>query len=164
MKKSMIRNVLTAGLVFASLPAAACSFEPYLGTICTMGTNFCPRGWAPAEGGILPIAQNQALFSLLGTQFGGDGQVTFALPDLRGRSVLGVGTGPGLSQTAIGEKGGAESSSLTIASQPVNNQISKRTVTVDVVTQVGGSPINTRSPYLGMTTCIAIEGVYPSRP
>lgn len=80
-----------------------------------VGFNFCPRGWAAADGQILPIDQNQSLYSLLGTQFGGDGRTTFALPDLRGRSIVHVGDGPGLENYRIGEKQGAESVVATIA-------------------------------------------------
>lgn len=162
MNKSIVKNLLAATLALASLPAAACGVEPFLGQVCTFSFNFCPRGYLPADGSVVPISQNQALFALLGTQFGGNGTTTFALPDLRGRTIIGMGQGAGLSNVTIGEKGGAESSSLAVASQPVDNQISKRSVTVDVVTQVGGNPISTRSPYLGMTTCIATQGIFPS--
>ena len=70
--------------------------EPYLGQILMVGFNFAPRGWAQCDGQTLPIAQNQALFSLLGTTYGGDGRTTFRLPDLRGRRSTHVGQGPGL--------------------------------------------------------------------
>ena len=92
--------------------------EPFIGELKTFGFNFAPRGWALCEGQLLPIAQNTALFSLLGTTFGGDGRTTFALPDLRGRYAVGVGNGPGLSSYRWGQKGGAETHTLTTAQMP----------------------------------------------
>jgi microcystin-dependent protein len=83
--------------------------------------NFSPRGWAFCNGQILPIAQNTALFSLLGTTFGGNGQTTFALPDLRGRVANSSGQGPGLSSYDLGQVGGTESETLTINQMPMHN-------------------------------------------
>ena len=82
--------------------------EPFAGEIRMVGFNFAPRGWAFCDGQLLPISQNDALFSLLGTIYGGDGRTTFALPDLRGRSPkhAGGGNGPGLRQVWLGERGG----------------------------------------------------------
>ena len=80
--------------------------EPYLGQIMVVGFNFAPRGWALCDGQLLPISQNTALFSLLGTIYGGDGRTTFALPDLRGRMALHPGQGPGLPRYDQGEVGG----------------------------------------------------------
>jgi microcystin-dependent protein len=80
--------------------------------------NFAPAGWAQANGQLLPIAQNTALFSLLGTQFGGNGTTTFALPDLRGRVAIHQGQGPSLTDHTVGEKGGAETVTLTSAQMP----------------------------------------------
>ena len=84
------------------------SSEPFLAEIIMFGGNFNPRGWALCNGQLLPIAQNSALFSLLGTTFGGDGRTNFALPDLRGRVPIHAGQGPGLSNYRLGQKGGAE--------------------------------------------------------
>ena len=70
--------------------------EPFIGQLMCVGFNFAPKGWAMCQGQLLSIAQNSALFSLLGTMYGGDGRVTFGLPDLRGRSPIGMGQGPGL--------------------------------------------------------------------
>lgn len=95
--------------------------NPYLGQIALVGFSFAPRSWATCSGQLLPIAQNQALFSLLGTAFGGDGRTTFALPDLRGRVPVGVGTGPGLDTVNWGQKGGAETIALTNANLPSHN-------------------------------------------
>lgn len=97
--------------------------EPYLGQIQLFGFNFAPKGWASCEGQIMSIAQNTALFSLLGTQYGGNGQTTFALPDLRGRVAIGQGQGPGLKPYTIGELGGVESVTLTTQQIPAHNHI-----------------------------------------
>jgi microcystin-dependent protein len=82
--------------------------EPFIGEIMLFAGNFAPRGWALCNGQLLPISQNTALFSILGTTYGGDGQTTFALPDLRGRAPIHSGQGPGLSLRNIGELGGVE--------------------------------------------------------
>ena len=82
--------------------------NPFLAQIVMFAGNFAPRGWALCDGQLLPISQNQALFSLLGTTYGGDGRTTFALPDLRGRASIHPGHGPGLSSYRLGEKGGVE--------------------------------------------------------
>ena len=94
--------------------------EPFLGQIILVPYNFAPRGWAFCNGQILPIAQNTALFALLGTTYGGNGQTTFALPDLRGRVPLGSGQGPGLSNYALGQVGGTETETLTINQLPTH--------------------------------------------
>jgi len=204
MKKTSWRAVLAAPLALAALaspPAMACGSDPYIGAVCTFGFNFCPRGWAEASGQLLSIAQNQALFSLLGTNYGGDGRTTFALPDLRGRVIVhaGFSAGPGLSQVQIGERGGQESVSLTQAQMPAHTHSAQvkgtatngntdnptgavparlprsniysssgasdatMATTVTIGTAGGGQPVSVRDPYLGMTTCIALVGIYPSR-
>jgi microcystin-dependent protein len=91
--------------------------DPFVGEIRWFGFNFNPRGWALCNGQLLPIAQNQALFSLLGTTYGGDGRTTFALPDLRGRAPIHFGQGTGLSNRVIGSKGGTE----TVTEAPHNH-------------------------------------------
>lgn len=88
--------------------------EPFIGEIRANGFNFAPRGWAFCDGQLLPISQNTALFSLLGTIYGGDGRSTFGLPDLRGRAALHMGTGPGLTPKIIGQKSGAETNTLNV--------------------------------------------------
>lgn len=95
--------------------------EPFLGQVMLFGGNFAPRGWAFCHGQLLPIAQNTALFSLLGTIYGGDGRTTFALPDLRGRAAVGAGSGPGLSDVREGQKGGRESVTLSVINLPSHN-------------------------------------------
>ncbi len=104
--------------IVASVPASA--QEPFLGEIRYVAFNFAPQGWALCNGQILPINQNQALFSLLGTNFGGDGVTTFALPDLRGRVPVATGQGVGLTNRNIGEQGGKESVALTVAQLPAH--------------------------------------------
>lgn len=115
--KTLIVGVVMSMLVgMPSLTVAAT--EPFVGEIMMTGANFCPRGWVTLDGQLLPINQNQALFSLLGTTYGGDGRTTFGLPDLRGRMPLHPGQGPGLANKRQGEKGGAELHALTIAEMP----------------------------------------------
>lgn len=92
--------------------------EPYLGEIRIFGFNFAPRGWAQCDGQLLPIGQNTALFSLLGTTYGGDGETTFALPDLRGRVAGHEGTGPGLPPFRLGERLGAPNHTLSVPELP----------------------------------------------
>lgn len=87
--------------------------EPYIGQIMVFGGTFAPQGWALCDGSLLPISQYDALFSLIGTTYGGDGQTTFALPDLRGRAALHQGQGPGLSGYSLGQSGGEEAVTLT---------------------------------------------------
>ncbi len=95
--------------------------EPFLGEVRLFPYNFAPRGWAFCQGQLLPISQNQALFALLGTTYGGDGRVTFALPDLRGRVPLSAGQGPGLSDYALGQAGGAEAVTLGVNEMPTHS-------------------------------------------
>lgn len=92
--------------------------EPFLAQIMLFGGNFAPRGWAFCDGQLLPISSNSALFSILGTTYGGDGRTTFALPDLRGRVPMHAGHGPGLSLRQIGQKTGVEDVTLTTAEIP----------------------------------------------
>jgi microcystin-dependent protein len=102
---------------FMPSPVGAAT-EPFIGEMMMTGANFCPRGWAGADGQLLPINQYQALFSLLGTMYGGDGRTTFGLPDLRGRVPLHSGNGPGLSMRRQGEKGGEEQHGLALNEMP----------------------------------------------
>lgn len=110
--------LMGVGLLTAGAAQATCSGEPMLGSICVVTYNFCPRGFADAAGQLLPIQQHTALFSLMGTTFGGNGQTTFALPDLRGRTPVGVGQGPGLSSVTEGEMFGQEAVTLNVAQLP----------------------------------------------
>jgi microcystin-dependent protein len=97
--------------------------EPFLGQIQAFGFNFAPRGWAQCQGQLLAINTNTALFSLLGTTYGGNGQTTFALPDFRGRTMVGQGQGPGLSPYSIGQQGGHEAMTLTTNNLPAHTHI-----------------------------------------
>ena len=113
-----------AGLMalFHSSPAQAQS-DPFLGQIMIVPYNFAPTGWQFCDGQILSIAQNTALFSLLGTTFGGDGRTTFALPDLRGRAPIGTGQGPGLQLYDLGQTGGVEEVTLTLSQIPSHTHV-----------------------------------------
>ena len=106
--------------------------DPFLAEIKLFGGNFAPRGWAYCDGQLLPISQYSALFSILGTTYGGDGRTTFALPDLRGRAAIHPGNGPGLSDYKLGEKGGRESITLNITNLPSHNHVATSTTTVHV--------------------------------
>lgn len=198
--KHVLMIAATLGGASVGTPAqAACGADPFIGAICVMASNFCPRGYAPAAGQLLPINQNQALFSLLGTNFGGNGQTNFALPDLRGRSAVGDGAGPGLSPVNVGESGGQEQVSITQGQMPAHShstQVRGTTATGNTDSPVGavaarlprsniyssgaadaamgssavvvgtsgnGQPVPVRNPYLGLTHCIALVGIYPSR-
>lgn len=97
--------------------------DPFIGQIQPFGFNFAPRGWALCDGQLLPISQNTALFSLLGTTFGGDGRTTFALPDLRGRSIVHVGHGAGLDVISWGERGGTPQVNITANNMPSHHHL-----------------------------------------
>jgi len=92
--------------------------EPFIGEIRLLPYEFAPRGWALCDGQLLPISQNTALFSIIGTTYGGNGTTTFALPDLKGRVAPGAGRGPGLQNWELGEKNGTDSVTLTAAEMP----------------------------------------------
>ena len=94
--------------------------EPFVGEIRMFAGNFAPRGWAFCDGQLLAVSQNDALFSLLGTIYGGDGRTTFALPDMRGRIPIHMGSGPGLSNRQLGSKGGSEKVTLTTNQLPAH--------------------------------------------
>ncbi len=94
--------------------------EVFMGSIMTFGFNFAPRGWSTCSGQILSIAQNSALFALLGTTYGGNGQTTFALPNLQGRMPISMGNGPGLTPRAIGEISGAENITILQSNMPMH--------------------------------------------
>lgn len=108
----------TAAL-FASTPAMACSDMPFIGSLCVTAADFCPSPYyAPANGAVIAINSNQALFSLLGARYGGNGSSTFALPDLRGRTPVGTGQGTGLSNVALAQQRGMEASTLNATQLP----------------------------------------------
>lgn len=165
---------------------------PFLGELKLAGFNFAPQGWAFCNGQLLPISQNQALFALLGTTYGGDGQTTFALPDLRGRMPVHVGSSVGL-----GQQGGTEAVTLTVSQLPshshslagssdlanasapggalpaakprggINRYAPAGSNTVmapaSVAVTGGSQPHNNMQPYLVLSWLIALEGIFPSR-
>jgi len=108
--------------------------EPFIGEIKLVAINFAPRGWAECNGQLLPIAQNTALFSLMGTIYGGDGRTTFGLPDLRGRAAIHNGQGPGLTNHQQGAKGGAESFTMNVNQMPAHSH----TATLHGESKLGG--------------------------
>jgi microcystin-dependent protein len=167
--------------------------EPFLGELRLLPYNFAPQGWATCDGQIMSIAQNTALFSLLGTTYGGNGQTTFALPDLRGRVPIHAGQGPGLTNYTLGEVAGTENVTLTPGQLPphghtvsasgsattknptnalpaVTGAGSSYGTTPDVQMNPGmvagggsGQPHTNIQPYLVLQWCIALQGIFPSR-
>ena len=164
--------------------------DPIIGQIILIGFNWAPQGWALCNGQLLPISQYNALFSLIGTTYGGDGRTTFALPDLRGRVPVHQGNGPGLTPRVMGEASGTEAVTLTLPEIPmhthtatVSAQPASRGGTVlaasgllntgpsdlvlapTTISPAGGSmPHQNMQPYLVMNYIIALEGIYPTRP
>lgn len=163
--------------------------EPFLSEIRIMSFVFAPKGWAQCNGQLLPINQNQALFSLLGTTYGGNGQTNFALPDLRGRVPIHAGSGH-----VLGEQGGEQAHTLTAQELPTHTHVLGATATdgslpvplggmlarsapgnpylapanltamhPSSVASVGGSqPHENRQPFLTLSFCIALQGIFPS--
>jgi microcystin-dependent protein len=163
--------------------------DPFLGEIRLMSFNFAPRGWAQCNGQLLPINQNQALFALLGTQFGGNGQTTFALPDLRDRVPVHLGG----SMTSVGQRGGEVAHTLTVNELPAHTHpvaassattggsaapagkylggtgnayhapASPVALRAGSVANTGGSQAHTnQQPFLTLMFCIALQGIFPS--
>lgn len=215
-------------LLAAPSVAQACNGDgtQLIGSICMVGFTFCPRGYTEAAGQTMAISENQALFSLLGTTYGGDGRTTFALPDLRGRVPVGIGTGPGLTPVQMGQTRGAERRTITEAQMPSHSHVATAdfnpqggaevkvsinpgerasaqagdylgkanaptmggagvnlytgagpgsvalsgvsggggSVTVRNQNTGGSQPLETLDPGLGIRYCIALDGIYPSRP
>jgi len=185
--------------------------DGYIGQILAVGMTWAPRNWAICDGSLIAISSNTALFSLIGTLYGGDGRTTFALPDLRGRIPVGQGNGPGLSAYRVGQKGGVEMVTLNTLEMPNHNHTAavSGTVTVGVnssnanqedsdghvLGQTNGNlvynnaaPANgealggvshnlsatignnggnqaheNRQPFLVVSWCICLQGIYPSR-
>jgi microcystin-dependent protein len=160
--------------------------EPFLSEIRIMSFGFPPKGWALCDGQLLPINQNQALFSLLGTTFGGDGRVNFGLPDLRGRTPIHVGSGH-----TLGERGGEQAHTLSIAELPTHTHVAQASSSNGdsadpsgrmlgkaqiyrapsdltslhpaTVANVGGSQAHLNmQPFLTLSFCIALQGIFPS--
>jgi microcystin-dependent protein len=135
----VIRRLMPA-LILSSLythvPLAHAQSTPLLGQLMCAGFSFAPVGWLPADGRLMSIAQNTALFSLLGINYGGDGITTFALPDTRGRVVLGAGAGPNLTARNVGETGGVESEVLRVDQLPAHVHLYAPPATTTDATQV----------------------------
>lgn len=132
--------------------------EAYMGTVMAWAPNFAPRGWAFCQGQTLSISQNSALFSLLGTTYGGDGQTTFRLPDLRGRTPLGPGQGPGLSSYELGQVSGSESVTITQNEMPAHNHPAQ---TGNAPIQVSAGNADASTPANGSS--IAVPGTVSGR-
>ncbi len=167
--------------------------EPFIGEIRTFAGNFAPRDWAICDGRLLSIARYSALFSLLGTTYGGDGKTNFGLPNLQGTAPMHWGDGPGLTSRSIGETGGSSSVTILAASMPAHShplgasQSSASTVSPthnaladaslyagppytqslgsQALSPEGGSqPHDNMQPYLALTFIIALNGIFPQRP
>jgi microcystin-dependent protein len=167
--------------------------DQFLGEIRMFGGNFAPQNWAFCNGQVIPITQNPALFSLLGTQFGGDGRSTFALPNLQGVSPIDQGDGSGLTPRDLGETGGAEAVTLIQQEMPSHSHIANAyagggtttspdnavwapirgrlygtgtdvTMSPNALSNTGGSqPHNNLAPYLVVNFIIALTGIFPAR-
>lgn len=138
MKKLALALTMLASIAFTPTAKAQAS-DPFLGQIAFVPYNFAPQGWAACNGQLLPISQNQALFALLGTQYGGNGTTTFALPDMRGRMLVHEGQAPGgPTNYTMGQSGGTESVTLLVTQMPSHSH------TVNAVTTEGNqnSPAN----------------------
>lgn len=131
--------------------------DGFLGEMRMFSGNYAPRNWAFCNGQILPIAQNQSLYSILDDRFGGDGRTTFGLPDLRGRVPIHPGSGPGLTQRNLGQNGGLETT------QNNTSSVAGPGRTGNVNVQGGNSSDNNMQPFLAVNFIICIAGVYPSR-
>jgi microcystin-dependent protein len=172
--------------------------DPFVAEIRIFPFNFAPNGWAFCDGQLMPISQNTALFSLLGTTYGGDGRSTFQLPNLQGRAPMHPGQGPGLSLHDLGQEGGSETVTLLESEIPAHSHAanalvnpalvnapgptvglarsrntSAYTATITNVTPLAGQalapagadqPHNNMMPFLTLSFCIALTGVFPPRP
>jgi microcystin-dependent protein len=136
--------------------------EPYIGEIRLFAGNFAPVGWAFCDGQLLAVSQNDALFSLLGTVYGGDGQTTFGLPDLRGRAPLHAGQGPGQPDYTLGASGGTDSSAAATTASATSDVTIARGIASNVSgTQVAAAS-GGRHPTIALHFIIALFGIYPS--
>ncbi|MBD3243816.1 MAG: phage tail protein [Chitinivibrionales bacterium] len=136
----MYRKTLLTATLLLALACSVHAQDGFIGEIRMFAGNFAPRGWAFCDGQLLPISQHTALFSLLGTTYGGDGSTTFGLPDLRGRVPVHPGHGPGLTIRGLGEKGGQEQVTLTAAQMPSHTHAVTTTVAADSAVGTSDSP------------------------
>jgi microcystin-dependent protein len=132
--------------------------NPFVAEIRMFAGNFAPTGWAMCDGQILPISQNTALFSLLGTFYGGNGQSTFALPNLQGSAPMGQGDGPGLSQRFLGEQSGSEFITLLQSEMPAHNHIA------NAKTSLGNSQTPADQTWAGSNTAKQYVNTAPNTP
>ncbi len=160
MKKIILVLVLFASFSFTNTANAQ---DPLIGEVKMFAGNFAPRGWAFCDGQILAISQHTALFSLLGTTYGGDGRTTFALPDLRGRVPVHAGTGPGLTPKSLGQKGGSERIAVDKASLPSKPSKKLTNATSVVASSSDAKEVSIMQPYTTVNYIIALNGIYPSR-
>ena len=123
--------------------AHACGSDAYMGTLCLFGGTFAIRGFEMAQGQLLAISSNTALFSILGTTYGGDGRTNFALPDLRGRLPVGFGTGPGLSNYNLGQRGGTETVTQTVNTMAAHTHVATATTHAQSGTATTAVPAGT---------------------
>ena len=133
--------------------------EPFIAEIRIFAGNFAPRSWAFCDGQLLPIAQNTALFSLIGTTYGGDGRTTTALPNLQGRAPMHPGRGPGLTSRRLGQKGGTETVTLTEAQMPAHNHTLRGTVSRGGSSQPQGNAFNRSVGELAYNTANNLKGM-----
>ncbi|MFC5356862.1 phage tail protein [Azospirillum himalayense] len=159
MRKTLLPAALAmaGGMALFSTPAAACNDESYIGTICTFAFDWCPRNYIPADGRTLAIREYQALFALVGFRYGGDNANTFGIPDLRGRAAIGTGTGPGLTNIAIGAKVGQQELLLSAAQVPLQ----PHTHTATFTGTGGGSGGSTTVPFTGTVSVPITNGGTP---
>jgi microcystin-dependent protein len=169
--KNGLMGVAAASLaLLASAPGAQAGTDPYLGEIMYTIGHECPKNWVKADGRIMKISQSSGLFSLLGAKFGGDGKTTFALPDLRGRTVVGAGGNfsveAPLGNLSIGAKGGAETATIVTPQTPIRSTLSKAAQSGSITAANSGeaAPIETMPPWIGLTACIATTGIYRQIP
>ena len=139
MKKQIVILCMVLVSFLSTDQIQAQSSDPLIGEVAIFAGNFAPRGWALCHGQLLQISQNTALFSILGTTYGGDGRTTFGLPDLRGRAAMGPRTGPGLSNRSLGQKVGTETEALTTLQMPNHTHIVTTTAKLELSNEVGTS-------------------------
>lgn len=144
-----LMTTLAAGVAASALisTAASAQYDQYIGDVMLVGFQYCPVGWVNADGSLLPISEYEALFAVIGTAYGGDGQSTMGVPDLRGRIPVGAGTGPGLAPVQRGEMMGSQSVTLTTANLAQHTHVALGTTQIaDVVNPQNATPASFAQP------------------